>query len=74
MDVSPVCPRDEWLQRFLARFSGSPFRLSDEEKANFASAAFPTTNDIEPELAAEVFAEIILNAGVPVNEVSKWLR
>lgn len=74
VDFSPVCPRDEWLQRFLASFGESQSCLSEEEKFNFASDAFPNANDIEPEIAAEVFAEILLNARVPVGELSHWLR
>lgn len=73
MDAQPTCPREEWIERFATRLRESRPLISQQQAVDVASAAFTTANDIEPEDAAEVFGEIV-DANVPVDELTSWLR
>jgi hypothetical protein len=69
----PTCSREEWIERFAARFRESRPWISHEQAVDVASAAFTTANDIEPEEAAVVFGEIV-DARVPLDDLTRWLR
>lgn len=71
MDAPPTCPRDEWIERFSARFRKLQLLLSDKQTSDVASAAFESASDIEPEEAAVVFGEI-MDAGVPLEDLKRW--
>jgi hypothetical protein len=73
MDAQPTCPREEWIERFATRFRESRPSITHQQAVDVASAAFKTANDIEPEDAAGVFREI-LDANVPLDDLTRWLR
>jgi len=73
MEAQPTCPREEWIERFSARFRDSRPSISEQQAADVASAAFGMAHDIEPEDAAVVFGEIV-DARVPLDDLTSWLR
>ena len=73
MDAQPTCPREEWIERFATRFRDSRPAISYQQAVDVASAAFKTANDIEPEDAAVAFGEIV-DANVPLGDLTRWLR
>ena len=72
MDVQ-FCPRNEWIERFSARFRELAPLVSHDQSVEIASAAFQKVNDMVPEEVAVVFGEI-LDANVPLNDLERWLR
>lgn len=64
--------REEWEGRFCARLHELRPRIGDKQRLDLASGAFKVADDIEPEEAAVVFAEI-LDAGVPLADMKRWL-
>lgn len=73
MEAAPSRPRNEWIQRFSLRLRELQQVICDEQSKDVALAAFPTSNDLEPEDAAAVFSEI-LDARVPANELKRWVK
>jgi hypothetical protein len=72
MDATQV-PPDVWLRRCEARLRELRPSLVDKEAEIVARLAFGTGSDLDPEEAAAVYAEI-LDAGVPVADLKRWMR
>ena len=70
---SPSLQFDEWVRRFAIRFKELQPMTSEVQALEVASAAFPTSADLDPEDAAVVFSEIV-DASVPLNELNRKLR
>src|SRR5277367_893120 len=55
MESEPSCPHDEWVRRFAVRFQVLQPIVTEQQSIDVAMAAFPSSNDLEPEDAAAVF-------------------
>jgi hypothetical protein len=72
MDTVPSVPRDEWLRQFAHHLRPLQPLMSDSQCLELASAAFASSNDLEPDVAATVFSEIV-DASVPLNDANRRL-
>ncbi|MEQ1684181.1 MAG: hypothetical protein ABL916_11065 [Burkholderiaceae bacterium] len=63
---------DEWIRRFAARLGELRPPVAGGEAMEVAQLAFGSANDLAPEEAAAVFAEI-LDARVPVHDLKRWM-
>jgi hypothetical protein len=70
METEPSCPHGEWVRRFSVCFQALQPIVTEQQSIDVAMAAFPSSNDLEPEDAAAVFSEI-LDASVPLNELNR---
>jgi hypothetical protein len=72
MREQPSCPQDEWVARFAMRFHELQPLTSTAQADDVGTAAFASSGDLEPEVAAEVFSEIV-DASVPLNDMNRLL-
>jgi len=62
--------REEWVRQFASHLQQLQPLMSDAQCVELASAAFPSSNDLESDVAATVFSEI-LDASVPLNDLNR---
>jgi hypothetical protein len=72
MRGQPSCPHDEWVARFAVRFHELQPLTSTDQADDVGTAAFASSGDLKPEVAAEVFSEIV-DASVPLNDMNRLL-
>jgi hypothetical protein len=72
-EQATMCARDEWNERFSARLRELQPLISQEQALEVASVASQGAIDMEPEVAAVEFLDV-LNAGVPVKDLKRWLQ
>jgi hypothetical protein len=70
---APMCGCDEWIERFSARLRELQPLISQAQALEVASVASQSASDMEPEEAAVEFLDV-LNAGVPVKDLKRWLQ
>jgi len=63
---------DEWVRLFAARFHALQPLTSTDQAEEVGTAAFASSGDLEPEIAAQVFSEIV-DASVPLNDLNRLL-
>lgn len=61
------------MSRCAARLRHLRPAIPHADAAQVATVAFDSAKDLHPEEAAQVFIEV-LNAGVPVHDLKRWLR
>jgi hypothetical protein len=72
MNEHPTHSLDEWVRRFAVRFQELQPLLSTDQAEEVGTAAFASSGDLEPEIAAQVFSEIV-DASVPLNDLNRLL-
>jgi hypothetical protein len=72
METPSSGSREEWVRQFARHLQQLQPLLSDAQCMELASAAFASSNDLEADVAATVFSEI-LDASVPLNDLNRGL-
>lgn len=70
MNTAPSVPREEWIPQFARHLGQLQPLMSEGQCMDLASAAFASSSDLEPDVAASVFSEI-LDASVPLNDLNR---
>jgi len=70
METPSSGSHEEWVRRFASHLQQLQPLLSAAQCMELANAAFASSNDLEPDVAATVFSEI-LDASVPLNDQNR---
>ena len=72
METPSSGSREEWVRQFARHLQQLQPLLSEAQCMELASAAFASSGDLEADVAANVFSEI-LDASVPLNDLNRGM-